>query len=270
MNGTLVPAAEQYVPLSVFADSPLRLTPEDYPNRTWSENHEFYDLWWSYYQGYVLNKKNNKNLELYPVKLNIVRSACINHAAVLLGQFSDDQIVQFSIRDNPAIEKETGQKTVRALNLLWAVNNGDDLLLEQSLMQQIFGGCFWKVAWMPTRKQWPIRYFTVDPRACFPVWDGDDYNRLVSIDVRHQIPRPTAVARYRVDLRGNVGITSEVPTSPDYVTVHEHWDENEYFIKIDQQIGKWPDGSEMAGPNPFFDPVLGVRGGLHGYICGCL
>jgi hypothetical protein len=259
MAGLLSSPSNLAVPLSVFADNPLRLTPEDYPNIAWSEQTAHYDQMWSYYKGYVLNKKKN-GVELYPVKLNIVRSTVINHAAVLLGQFSDDNsIIQFGVRNNPAIDKDTANKVTKASNMLWSINNGDETLLEQSLFQQVFGGCYWHVAWTPLRKKWPIRYFSIDPRACFPVWDGNDYNRLVSMDVYHQIPKPTAVARYRIDLFGNSGITAEVPGQPDYVSVHEHWDESEYFIKIDQQIGRWPDGTEMAGENPFLDPVLGHK-----------
>lgn len=244
------------VPISIFADNPLVLAPEDYPNQVWHQMSGQYNNWWSYYKGYILNRKNEKGVEVFPVKLNIIRSAVINHAAVLLGQFDDDQIVQFGVKSNIGINDDIRESTGRILNLLWSINNGDDLALEASLLQQVFGGAFIKCAWHPTRKKWPIRFFTVDPRAVYPVWDGDDYNRLVSIDVYHQIPRPTATVRFRVTLTGDMGFTSDA--QPDYVTVHEHWDENEYWIKIDEQFGRWPDGSEMRGPNPFMDPVLGL------------
>ena len=240
---------EEYVPLSLFADKPLQLEPESYPNELWASQRANYDLCWSYYKGFVLNKRvGDKKALLYPVKLNIVRSAVINHAAVLLGQFEEDQIIQFGLKTNESIKDETRKAVIKATNLLWTINDGDNLMLEQSLMQQVFGGCFWKIAWTPTRAKWPIRHFTVDPRACFPVWDGDDYERLVSMDVEYQVPKPTAAIRYRVEL--------PTTTVPEYSTVHEHWDEGSYFIKIDEQIGKWPDGSEMAGPNPFIDPVF--------------
>jgi hypothetical protein len=251
----MIAEQQQYVPLSIFADQPLRLSPEEYPNSEWSQQRANYEHCWAYYQGYVLNKTAGNKQLLYPVRLNIVRSAVINHAAVLLGQFDDDNVVQFGIKDNPAINKDVKQNTTRALNMLWAVNDGDDTLLEQSLYQQVFGGCFWKIAWTPTRQKWPIRIFAVDPRAAFPIWDGDDLNRLISIDVHYQVPKPTAAARYRISYREN----GAGPIEPEeYVTVHEHWDEAEYFIKVDERIGQWPDGSEMAGPNPFHDPVLGT------------
>src|SRR5574342_147016 len=75
----------QVVPLELFADNPLRLAPEDHPNGYWSETHGNYNQWWAHYKGYTLNKKAN-GLDVYPVKLNIVRPAVINHAALLLGQ----------------------------------------------------------------------------------------------------------------------------------------------------------------------------------------
>jgi hypothetical protein len=245
---------EQYIPLSIFADNPIRLVdPENYPNSAWFEQTAHYDRMWSYYKGYILNKKASNGAELYPVKLNIVRSAVINHAAVLLGQFQDDQVVQFGVRSNPVIDKEVALAVTKATNILWTINKGGRTMLEQALFQQIFGGCFWQVSWNPTRLKWPIRYFSIDPRACFPVWEGNDYDRLVSMDTNYQIPKPTAVARYGLPLDKFTAYAK----SPDYVTIHEHWDEKEFFIKIDDEIGRWPDGKEMKGDNPFYDPVLG-------------
>ncbi len=239
----------QVVPLELFADNPLRLAPEDHPNGYWSETHGNYNQWWAHYKGYTLNKKAN-GLDVYPVKLNVVRPAVLNHAALLLGQFTD-RIVRFGISNAYGVDEALGQDVTRDLNLMWHVNGGDMLLLEQALHQQIFGGMYWNVAWTPTRKRWPIRYFSVDPRACFPVWDSNDYNRLVAIDVVHQVPRPTAQVRYRIQ--------SPITAEREFVTVREHWDENEYEITVDGEVGKWPDGGTMAGPNPFYDPVLGVR-----------
>lgn len=239
----------QVVPLELFADNPLRLAPEEHPNGYWSETHGNYNQWWAHYKGYTLNKKAN-GLDVYPVKLNVVRPAVINHAALLLGQFTD-RIVRFGVSNAYGVDEALGKDITRDLNLMWHVNSGDMLLLEQALYQQIFGGMYWNVAWTPTRKRWPIRYFSVDPRACFPVWDGNDYNRLVAIDVIHQVPRPTAQARYRVKLP----LTAE----REFVTVREHWDENEYEITVDGEIGRWPDQATMSGKNPFYDPVLGVR-----------
>ena len=241
----------QVVPLELFADHPLRLAPEEHPNGYWSETHGNYNSWWAHYKGYSLNRKAN-GLDIYPVKLNIVRPAVINHAALLLGQFTD-RIVRFGISNAYGVDKALGEEITRDLNMAWHLNSGDVLLLEQAMFQQIFGGMYWNVAWTPTRKRWPIRYFSVDPRACFPVWDGNDYNRLVAIDVIHQVPRPTAITRYRVTP------SPFKDTEREFCTIKEHWDENEYEITVDGEIGRWPDGAKMGGPNPFLDPVLGVK-----------
>ena len=245
------------IPISAFADRPLNLAPDDYPNSTWTAQTQAYNTWWSYYNGYVLNQKNDKNQELFPAKLNIVRSSCINHAAVLIGAFDHDKILDFSIKTSLGTTEQVSEQTTTAINRLWAINDGDSLFIRNALMAQIFGGAFYKSAWHPIRRKWPVRFFVADPRACFPVWDGDDYNRLVSIDVYHQVPRPTAAVRYRVNLFSSTYQVTAEAMPVDYVTVHEHWDENEYFIKVDEQIGRWPDGSEMQGSNPFIDPVLG-------------
>ncbi len=239
----------QVVPLALFADNPLRLAPEDHPNGYWSETHGNYNQWWAHYKGYTLNKKAN-GLDLYPVKLNLVRPAVLNHAALLLGQFSD-RIVRFGVSNAFGVDEALSRTVTRDLNLQWHVNSGDMLLLEQALYQQIFGGMVWNVAWTPNRKRWPIRYFSVDPRAVFPVWDGNDYNRLVAVDVFHQVPRPTAIARY--------GVNPVLGRDREFVTIKEHWDENEFEITVDGEVGQWSDGAKMAGPNPFEDPVLGVK-----------
>ena len=247
--------SEGVVPASIFADRPLRLLePEDFPNSDWTSQRTAYELNWAYYKGYVLNKKaGDQRTLLYPVKLNIVRPAVIDHAAVMLGQFEDNDIVKFGLRTGYGFDEEVDPVT-KASNLFWSVNDGDEILLEQSLMAMIFGGTFWKIAWTPTRLRWPIRIFAVDPRAVFAIWDGQDTNRLVSIDVNYQLPRPVASARYRVDLSS----ASNGTEPAEYVSIHEHWDEQEFYIKIDEQIGKWPNGQEMAGPNHFIDPIFGA------------
>ncbi len=242
-------------PITNFADNPIYLAPENYPNQAWTDRTAAYNRWWSYYKGFALNKKNKKNVEIYPIKLNLVRSAVINHAAVFLGQYDDNGIIQFSLKSIPGLDEATVEATNLVMNMLWAINNGDDLLIENAILAQVFGGAFWKVAWHPIRRKWPIRYFSADPRACFPVWDGDDYNRMVSIDVYQQIPVPTAQVRYRADFK-SMNVTSEA--IPEYVSVHEHWNENDYFIKFNEEIGKYPDGQKMQGKNPFSDPVLGI------------
>ncbi len=245
------------IPIEVFADIPslVGLKPDRWPNQTWGAVTHDYNKYWNLYQGLVLNEKVGKGgkVDRYPVRLNIIRPACINHAAVLLGQWTD-QVVQFSIADTPGpgVNKETRDQTAKAMNLLWAINTGDDSFLEQSLFAQIFGGYFWRAAWVPNRRKWPIRITPMDPRACFPVWDGDDYNRLVSIDVLYQIPVPTAMSRFQVEV-------ATVDQPSEWVTVHEHWDEGEYYIKVDDKYGSYLDGTQMHGPNPWYDPVLGVK-----------
>lgn len=238
------------VPMSVFADIPLHLAPEDYPNGAFGDLHSNYNAWWSHYKGYSLNRTGKGGIEVYPAKQNIIRPAVHNHSAVTLGQY-EDKIVTFKIGDSEDIDPEVGKQAAKYANLLWAINGGDALLIEQVLMQQIFGGCFWNVAWTPTRKQWPIRYFVTDPRCCFPIWDGNDYDRLVAIDVQHQVPKALAKVRYRIS-------EFHEQANQEFVEVHEHWDESSYWITIDGETGKWPDGSEMAGPNPFLDPILNV------------
>lgn len=235
----------------VFSDKPLfGITPDGYPNMAWTNMQANYDLYWSYWKGWPLNQKaKDQKTPLYPAKINIIRPAVIGHASALLGQY-EDQIVSFSVSDSLGVNQSTAKETARVLNMLWAINNGDALFLEQALFQQIFGGYYWKVAWMPTRKRWAIRYFPVDPRACFPVWEGDDYERIVAMDVQYEIPRPTAEARFRVDLSGSVN-------DVEFVPVHERWTEGEYSITVDGQVGKWADGSKMEGDNPFMDEVMG-------------
>jgi len=185
------------------------------------------------------------------MKLNIVRSAVINHAAVMLGQFEGNGIAQFGLKANKAISESVREQTIRDMNLLWGINDTDSIMLEQALMQQIFGGCLFKIGWTPSRKKWPIRYFKIDPRAAFFVWDGVDYNRLVSIDVHYEIPTPTAVARYKMSLPA-----SEMP---EMVMVREHWDENEFFIYVNEEPAKWADGADMSGENPFTCPIMGHK-----------
>lgn len=240
--------SNEYVPISVFADGPLFLSPEEHPNGTWSEQHGNYNQWWAAYKGYNLNRKAG-NVLVYPFKLNLVRPAVHIHAAALLGQYDENRIVKFGISND--IENETTRrKTTDLINLLWRINNGDPTLVEQSIFQQIFGGFFYHQVWAPQNKAMPVRFYALDPRAVFPVWDGYDYNRIISVDIMQQIPKSVARSRYFAYQFGTEGETTNI---------HEHWDEYEYYIEIDGKIGTWPDGSKMSGPNPWADPITGRK-----------
>jgi hypothetical protein len=244
---------EEFVPLSLFADRPLTLTPEDYPNKSWGARTGSYNEWWAYYQGYKLQERAGKRPEdplVYPFRLNIIRPAVILHAAALVGQIKEE-IVQFGIGTKYGTDKEAAKIIGHDLNMLWNINDGDSHFLEAAIFQQVFGGFYIQAQFHPNRAKWPIRYVVHDPRDVFPVWDGYDYNRLVSVDIMTQIPKPLALARY--------GIQSFNSVREEWVSLHEHWDEREYFIEIDGRLALWPDGSEMRGPNPWQDPVMGYN-----------
>ena len=102
------------VPLELFADNPLRLAPEDHPNGYWNETHGNYNQWWAFYKGYTLNKKAN-GLDVYPVKLNLVRPAVLNRAALLLGQITD-RIVRFGVSNAYGVNEALGQEITLDLN----------------------------------------------------------------------------------------------------------------------------------------------------------
>ena len=248
------PSGGGFVPLSVFADNPLYLAPENYPNGDWSERHGAYNEYWAAYKGFELSKRAGNGHAndplVYPFKLNIIRPSVIMHAAGLLGQY-EDKIVKFGIPPSELIDKSVAKETSLAMNMLWSINNGDASMIEAALFQQIFGGFYLQAMWTPNRKKWPIRYYVIDPRAVFPIWDGYDYSRLISVDIMHQIPKVAASARYGTISGGFVNTSSEV------VNVHEHWDENEYWIEFDGKVGTWADGSKMKGKNPWYDPIMG-------------
>ncbi len=234
----------------LFADVPLTLGPEAYPNGIWSDVHANYNHHWSAYKGWVLNETSPDGQLVYPAGLNSIRPACVNHASVFLGQYAD-RILRFGVSTELGVDKEVAEQAGRAINLNWVANQADNLMLTQSLFQQILGGYFFKIDWQPVGP-WPLRYEVLDPRAVFPVWDGTDYERLICVDIIHQMTLPTAQARYRAR------ITPEDSDPYQSVTIHEHWDENYFWVKVDGEYMKWADsGAEMNGPNPWQDPLTG-------------
>lgn len=246
-----VSTSVQTVPISVFSDNPIVIAPEDYPNGQWSAEHAAMNRYWALWKGYTLEEKTkDKKALLYPMKLNMVAPTVVGHSSMVIGQVRDGRIVKFGISTSDGVPKNIAEETGNFMNQLWAVNNGDSIFLEMALFQQIFGGTYIKSAWTPNRKKFQLRFFGADPRAVFPVWDGDDYDRLVAVDIVHQIPKPAAQARYNVNI-------DHVSGNIDYATVTEHWDENEYWITIEGKVARWKDGTEMKGKNPYIDPVLG-------------
>ncbi len=240
--------SEQTVPVSLFADLPDAGLPDLFPNETWSDQRTKYDRYWYYYSGDVLKEHmgNQKDAPLrYPAGLNFAKAACHNHAALLIGQ-PDDQngLLRFGLVGESNQQKE---KLLQRIASYWRVNKGDDKFLTQALNMMIFGGAFYRIN-IDVKRMHPVSFTTIDPRAVFPVADTYDPDRIISVDIVTEMPVIAAMRRYHIKKPNNAG---------EYVTVREHWDEDEFFVEVDGHFALWSDGTEMRGKNIYKDPITG-------------
>jgi hypothetical protein len=236
--------------------------PSAYPNTSHSERSALYHEWWDYYTGDILKttkaesgKKGKPPLK-WPAQINLVEPTVLAHTAAFLGEFPDEQILDFNIRtDKGNVTKETAETAMAALRRIWRTSHVDALLVENAVLNQVFGGHVWAVRYDPDRAT-QCRVEVVHPAAFKPVWSPIDYHRLVEVTIAYQID---AVSAQRVFNPQN-----QLPDRED-IMVWEKWTEDEYEVRVgvkgeneddatDMQVARYSDGSKMAGKNPFLNP----------------
>jgi hypothetical protein len=241
--------------------------PDAYSNARLSDRSALYSRWWSYYTGQVLDNTyadkagdDGKKPLRWPARINLVRTACIAHAAATLGEFPDEQIIDFHVRHEEGYaDKKTAAKTASAIRRIWRESHADGLLLENALFNQVYGGQVWAARYDP-HKSMQCRVEIIDPVAFTPTWSPTDYHRLIEVQVYYQMDSVAAQKHFNLQIK--------LPDRED-IGVREHWTEDRYEVYVgpgvekgnkqvtngDGQVARYADGTPMAGKNPFVNPA---------------
>lgn len=236
---------------------------EGFPYRTYQENLSRYRELEKWYSGDKLDEtdmREGEEVELYPVKINPLPGAVMKHAAVLFGEIVDDGrplvVPRVIPRDNDEEDKTRALEAEDALNMLWYENSGRALQLRNGALSQIYGGCIFKLTYVPWER-WrtiPIRVEAIHPSSFVGIPDASDNWRLSEGWVVRVISARQA-KKYNVQLDVD---------ADDRVYLIERWDRSSYKTSINDMLAsaKFRYGSreivkDLGGVNTFgFVPMV--------------
>lgn len=160
---------------------------EGFPYSQYNENKTKYQTYWNWYKGTALDEtvlQQGKQVELYPVKINPLKNFVSKHVSALFGEVLEDDrplvIPRIIANKAKGDSKKSAKRVEEILNTLWYENNGRAIQLENGFLSQIYGGCIFKLTYVP-REIWreiPIRIEKIQPEnfICRP--DASDFFRL--------------------------------------------------------------------------------------------
>lgn len=232
---------------NVFSVQPKLDNPGAYPQGDWYEQASKYWKWFYHFDGDLFDETVGET-DKYPLKLNIFKLAAMMHAGFLFGEVADssDPLVSTEIEPwgmgNKQAEYDLGRKLSDVVNRIWYENDGREIQQINGIISQVAGGCVFSVAPDTTREEdgfLPIRIGTTMPYYFYPVWDRQDYRRLIEAIVTFNISGLQA-AEY--------GVSSD-EQSAQY---QERWTRKMYEITVADQVAVY-EGHRLAGA-----PVGGV------------
>lgn len=233
--------------------------------------HSMYPTWRSLYDASILESRFNasgsgsNNPLRWPTQVDLIGTYCRTYADLLWGraQSGDDSrsLVRIRVDDRvPGMKRHTAvaQRLAEDLNLFW--QGQESVLRENGVIQQWAGGAIVKVTWTPNQPGavFGISLETVQPENFYPVFDPLNYRRMIAAMIKFEVSPLVARAKYNLTDDEINSLTK----GKDKLEVTEYWDAAQYKIVIGRKsdnkgiVGKWPDGSPMAGPNWIIDPVF--------------
>lgn len=190
--------------------------------------------------------------DLYPTRINPIPATVLKHGYVLFGEVEDDGKALVTPRLIPQTEEQKKLATYaeEMINMIWWENNGRAIQMENAIVSQIYGGCVFKLTYVPWEsavyqggwRQVPIRVSRLNPKHFYGIPDADDMYRLreawyvKNIDYRE--------AR-------DLGVSAD---ENDKLLYHEHWTKNAYTVMVNNQVARKRVGGEwldLGGGNPF-------------------
>lgn len=217
-----------------------------FPYTDWLEKQEEYAEQESWYTGDALQEEQSqgdKTVDVYPLKLNPIRQACLKHAYALFGEFQDElsgPLVIPKVALTEPVDKPVADIVEDALSKVWYENNGGALMMEGGVLSQIYGGCIFKVSWVPDNEP-PLRIELIQPKEFIAIPDGINYWNLKEAWVIRTISATDALS-YSVYIPGAYGYYME------------HWTKDHYEITVNGtaiMTDIMGDKTIMEGSNPF-------------------
>jgi hypothetical protein len=239
--------------------------PEHFPMHAWTEQTQRYGEYWDWWSGRVLEEEDTRTkdgelVSKFPLRVNAVRNFARKHAAILFGEVPDNPstVVKTVVTPKRLTKNEDVERAdlfQDIINEVWESNDGLSKMLENGILNQFLGGCYFQLRYVPWRRDLliPIRVETVLPDFVLPIWGTDNPYDLNEAWIMYRMSLAEAAERF--------GINSGNP----WVLYVEHWTRTSHSIYIDGQPleaeymfrGETVKVSYDNAPNPFgFVPVV--------------
>lgn len=221
-----------------------------FPTETYNNQLSAYEEMESWFTGEALANQpgleKKSNLDYYPMHINPLKRTCYKHAYMLFGEAEDSSTMQvvtkFIPRDDT--EKNSCEDAEHLLAEIWEESNGRALLMENAIQAQIFGGCVFKVSYVPWESQqyggWrrhQVRVEAIRPQDAVLTPSSGDFYRLTDGWIVKLITASEA---------REYGYPAKDEDVYYYYT--EHWDKTKYIIRVNEQVAVMY-GNELQGEN---------------------
>lgn len=189
-------------------------------------------------------------VELYPLRVNLVKMMTMTHAQMMMGQW-EDQVIDFKVKDKkrrgPRLD-QWGEEAVELIRNIYEENYLNHLMMDGILSMMLYGGCVFKTT-SDYNLYHRVRIDHILPEYFFPRWHPFNPNKMLEAFVEFRMPIEDAILAYKFKPSG-------VPAAGDTVLYREHWTETQYSCKIVQgeSVGGGQGGNEMViagGQNPY-------------------
>ncbi len=157
----------------------------DFPYDEFSDRISVYTECERWYSGSVLDDMKTikgEEVEIYPVKINPLRSAVQKHTYALFGEVGEDDRPLVSARYvfHDDAERALAETAEQVVNQIWYESNGRAIQWQNGALSQIYGGCIFKIAYDPLDKlrQFPLRIENPHPKYFIGRPSASDMYRL--------------------------------------------------------------------------------------------
>lgn len=243
MFNTLNTIKGLFVPTPAFS---LETLP-DFPADDYNAQLQVYQEQETWFTGEALNETRSntagKPVEVYPMHINPIITTVLKHAYILFGEVENDGrplVVPKLLPAGP--ESDAAEEP---LNMVWWENHGRAVMIENAILSQIYGGCFFKSTYVPweTWRSIPIRIELLNPKFVVGYPDASDMYRLSEAWIAYEITQQQAV-HWGYEPTGN-------DLSYWYT---EHWLRDVYEVRINNQAASVDIGGTkypLGGENPW-------------------
>jgi hypothetical protein len=192
--------------------------------------------------------QGGRTVDKYPIRLNPIRGAVFKHAYALFGVTEDDSRplapAAIKLADSKK-DKATVTKGQEFLNRVWYASHGRSIMMRNAIISQIYGGCIYKVSYVPRQlyRRIPISVESVHPSNFVGVpFSGDEF-RLEEAWVVRAISMDEAERKYGVSIKVS-------PGEPVYYI--EYWNPEEYKVTINREP-VWTGAYDTGGKKVYYD-----------------